>query len=208
MIPDYSEFAKEWEAAWNSHDLDRIMEHYAQDIVFRSRKAFAHMGIGELHGKMQLRAYWQAALDRQPDLRFRVEQVLGGHMMAVIVYRNHRDVCAAETLFFDAEGRVVRASACHDSWDMPNPYRIQVDLWVLPGKHAEFAVFEKTAFAAMARYGAHVLAVEKPQTGPDERHILEFPNELAFDAYRAGPEVAAASRARSECVARTEISKL
>ena len=29
-------FAEEWVAAWNARDLDRILAHYAPDIVFRA----------------------------------------------------------------------------------------------------------------------------------------------------------------------------
>ena len=29
---NHQEFAKEWIDAWNSHDLDRILAHYAEDI--------------------------------------------------------------------------------------------------------------------------------------------------------------------------------
>jgi ketosteroid isomerase-like protein len=115
MIPDYDDFAREWEAAWNAHDLDRIMAHYTDDIVFRSRKAVEHMGTGEMHGQTQLRAYWAAALKKQPDLRFEVQSVLGGYDMAVIVYRNNRGVLAAETLYFRADGLVERAAACHET---------------------------------------------------------------------------------------------
>ncbi|MBB5515471.1 ketosteroid isomerase-like protein [Rubricella aquisinus] len=114
MIPDYTLFARDWEAAWNAHDLDRIMAHYTDDIVFRSRKAIAHTGTGALRGKADLRRYWAAALNQQPDLRFRVQSVLGGHDMAVIVYLNHRDVLAAETLYFREDGLVEQAAACHD----------------------------------------------------------------------------------------------
>jgi ketosteroid isomerase-like protein len=29
-------FAEDWIAAWNAHDLDRVLSHYADDIVFLS----------------------------------------------------------------------------------------------------------------------------------------------------------------------------
>ncbi|SFI65186.1 YybH family protein [Albimonas pacifica] len=106
-------FAEDWEAAWNSHDLDRILAHYAPDVVFRSRKAAALVGSGEVRGLEALRAYWGAALARQPDLAFTVTQVYAGHGMLAIAYRNHRGVEALETLRLGPDGRVVEASACH-----------------------------------------------------------------------------------------------
>jgi ketosteroid isomerase-like protein len=107
------EFAGSWERGWNSHDLEIIMSHYRDDIVFRSRKAVPLVGHGEIVGKAALRTYWEAALARQPDLKFRVRDVLVGHQMLVIIYLNHRDVLAAETLYFDDDGKVYRAAACH-----------------------------------------------------------------------------------------------
>ena len=110
---DAHAFAAEWEAAWNAHDLDRIMGHYDKDVVFRSRKAVDTVGTGEVRGAAALRNYWARALQRQPDLRFQVQQVFAGHDMAVIIYTNHVGRTAAETLWFDANGRVTHASACH-----------------------------------------------------------------------------------------------
>ncbi|WP_300056412.1 nuclear transport factor 2 family protein [uncultured Roseobacter sp.] len=110
---DYDAFAEEWEAAWNAHDLDRILAHYSADVVFRSQKAMRLTGRGEIHGRDALRGYWAAALAQQPDLSFIVVDVLRGHGMVVILYRNQRDVLAAETLRFGPDGLVVEASACH-----------------------------------------------------------------------------------------------
>lgn len=106
-------FAQEWERGWNSHDLDAIMAHYRYDIVFRSRKAVPLTGAGELHGRVALRAYWGAALEQQPELHFSVQDVFKGHEILVISYTNHRAVLAAETLYFDAEGMIFQAAACH-----------------------------------------------------------------------------------------------
>lgn len=103
-----------WEEGWNSHDLDAIMSHYRDDVVFRSRKALSVVGQGEIVGKAALREYWAEALARQPDLRFHVQQVFAGHRMLVICYRNHRDVLAVEVLYFDDNKMVYQAAACHD----------------------------------------------------------------------------------------------
>ncbi|MEO9685666.1 MAG: nuclear transport factor 2 family protein [Tateyamaria sp.] len=110
---DFGAFAKAWEAAWNSHDLERILAHYSDDVIFRSHKAVQFVGNGELRGKAALRDYWGRALTAQPHLSFVVIDVLHGHGMLVITYRNHRDVLAAETLRFGTDGLIVEASACH-----------------------------------------------------------------------------------------------
>ncbi len=115
MTIDANAFARAWEEAWNSRDLDAILRHYRDDVVFRSRKAVPIVGTGEVHGKAALRAYWAKALERQPNLRFTVQDVFEGHEMLVITYVNQHGVLAAETLYFDASGLVFQAAACHRS---------------------------------------------------------------------------------------------
>ncbi len=112
---DYAAFAEAWEAAWNAHDLDRIMAHYSEDVVFRSQKAMSLVGRGEIVGRDALRAFWAKALERQPDLSFVVVDVFVGHAMMTLTYQNQRGVLAAETLRFGPEGLVVEAAACHRS---------------------------------------------------------------------------------------------
>ncbi|MEM9477411.1 MAG: nuclear transport factor 2 family protein [Pseudomonadota bacterium] len=114
-MQDANQFARVWEAGWNSHDLDRIMAHYRDDVVFRSLKALATVGEGELRGARALRAYWTKALARQPDLRFEVLGTFQGHNMIVILYANQIRTRATETLYFDAEGQVFQAAACHQT---------------------------------------------------------------------------------------------
>jgi ketosteroid isomerase-like protein len=113
MPIDAKAFAHAWEEAWNSRDLDAIMSHYRDDVVFRSRKAVPITGGGEVRGKAALRAYWSQALERQPDLRFAVQDVFVGHEMLVITYLNQHGILAAETLYFDQDGLVFQAAACH-----------------------------------------------------------------------------------------------
>lgn len=90
------------------------MAHYSDTVVFRSAKALDLVGHGELVGRAALEMYWRAALDRQPDLRFTVQDVFEGYDMIVLTYSNHMGRLAAETLRFGADGLVVEASACHE----------------------------------------------------------------------------------------------
>jgi len=48
------EFAAEWIAAWNSHDLDRILEHYSDDFEITTPMIKMAMGVdtGCLKGKV------------------------------------------------------------------------------------------------------------------------------------------------------------
>ena len=42
------DFAQEWIAAWNSHDLDRILSHYAEDVEVTSPLVEMIMGPGRV----------------------------------------------------------------------------------------------------------------------------------------------------------------
>ena len=73
MESGYAEhFAKEWIAAWNSHDLDRILGHYEDDFEMSSPviSSLAGEPSGKLRGKAAVGAYWAKALKEVPNLHF------------------------------------------------------------------------------------------------------------------------------------------
>ena len=112
---DLDAFAAEWIAAWNAHDLDRILSHYAEDIVFRSPVVRRRFGkdSGEVSGKAELRAYWSGAFaPGAPALRFELIGVLAGVDGGAIRYfSTTRDCEVVETFVFDDAGLVKRAAA-------------------------------------------------------------------------------------------------
>lgn len=110
-------FAEEWIAAWNERDLDRILSHYADKVVFRSPRIALVTGGATcvVRGIGALRAYWQQAFDRNPDLRFELERVYASKDAITIVYRNHRGQNAAETLIFNERGPVAEGLAAYAS---------------------------------------------------------------------------------------------
>jgi ketosteroid isomerase-like protein len=106
-------FGAEWIEAWNSHDLRRILSHYADDFEMRSPYIATITGEldGSLRGKAAVESYWRRALARFPDLRFELRDVFPGADSVVIRYRAVDSREAAEFLQFDEAGRVIRASA-------------------------------------------------------------------------------------------------
>lgn len=110
---DAQSFAQDWIAAWNSRDLEEILSHYSEDVVFHSPYAAKVTGDGLVTGKAALRSYWRVGLAANPDLRFTREAILGGQEALTIVYRNQRGVQVAETFAFNAEGKVRESFACY-----------------------------------------------------------------------------------------------
>lgn len=107
---DAGAFARDWAEAWNSHDLDRILAHYAADAVLISPIAAALLGRadGRVEGKGALRAYFGKGLAAYPDLRFTPRAVTRGVAGLAVVYGNQAGQIVAEVMEFDADGLVAR----------------------------------------------------------------------------------------------------
>jgi ketosteroid isomerase-like protein len=102
------ELAEEWYAAWNAHDLEGILSHYSDEVVFTS-PFVAKLGTdpdGRLRGKAALREYFALALERFPDLRFEPIALLTGARSMVLHYHSVEDRLAAELLVLGADGLV------------------------------------------------------------------------------------------------------
>jgi hypothetical protein len=90
-------------AAWNGHDIDAVLAHFHDDVVFTSpiaAQVVPESG-GTVRGKAALRAYWNAALKTMPDLHFDVVGVYQGESVVVINYRNQNGALVNEVLEFD-----------------------------------------------------------------------------------------------------------
>lgn len=105
------QFAASWKSAWNARDLERILEHYSDDIEFVSPFAAGLMGDSSVRGRESLRTYFARALDRFPDLQFSHLRVFPGENSLVLCYRSVNDLDAAETMVFDEQGLVRRVWA-------------------------------------------------------------------------------------------------
>ena len=117
MIPDAQAFAAAWIDAWNRHDLEDILSHYAPEIVFVSPAAPRITGdpSGRVVGKAALAKYWRAALEAVPDLRFELVSVLRGAEGLALRYRSSRTGReVVEVLSFDASGLAVAAAAYYE----------------------------------------------------------------------------------------------
>ena len=108
-------FARDWQEAWNAHDLPRILAHYAEDVVFRKVKAQAIAGDVTIRGRSALKSYWGEALARQPGLRSEIAQVFRGPGLMVIRYCNQHGTQTIEVLEFGPNGLMTAGAACHET---------------------------------------------------------------------------------------------
>jgi hypothetical protein len=110
---DAQRFALEWVESWNSHDLERILSHYSEDVEVTSPLIETVLGPGRfsVRGKKALRACWGPALERYPDLRFVLFRAYAGPNSLVLHYQSVQGLVAAECMELDADGAVRRVLA-------------------------------------------------------------------------------------------------
>jgi|SRR5664279_1516804 ketosteroid isomerase-like protein len=96
-------FVEQWLREWNAHDLEALLSHYSEDVVFTSPIAAQLLdgSDGIVHGKDELRDYWAEGLRRIPDLHFELVGYYVGVNTVVINYRNQRGGLVAEVLMFE-----------------------------------------------------------------------------------------------------------
>ena len=77
---DIEKFAHEWIEVWNSHDLEKILAHYSEDIEITTPMIKLAGGIdsGTLKGKKMVASYWKKALEKVPDLHFELIDITEG----------------------------------------------------------------------------------------------------------------------------------
>ncbi|MDV3127605.1 nuclear transport factor 2 family protein [Mycobacterium sp. 21AC1] len=103
--PDPQTFADSWVQAFNAHDVEAVLTHFHDDVVFTSPVAARVIpgSDGRVRGKAALRDYWMTALAGMPDLHFEVLDVYRGESVLVINYRNQRGGLVNEVLLFDGD---------------------------------------------------------------------------------------------------------
>jgi hypothetical protein len=102
-----------WVAAWNAHDLDLIMTHYEDDVELTSPVAAQLLGTsdGKVVGKASLKAYFRRGLETDPELHFRLTDVLCGVNSVVLYYINQKGTSTAEFMELSAMGKVAKVVA-------------------------------------------------------------------------------------------------
>jgi hypothetical protein len=97
------EFVDSWVQGWNARDVEQVLGHFDDDVVFTSPVAVQLLddSNGIIRGKTALREYWSEGLRRIPDLRFEVLGLYVGVSSLVINYRNQNGGLVNEVLIFD-----------------------------------------------------------------------------------------------------------
>lgn len=110
------EHADRWLEAWNAHDLDAILDLYAEEIDFASPTVAAFGGSkeGRLSGREELRAHFARGLERAPALAFTEEALLTGTGGYALVYRREDGARVVESVELNEKGEAIRARAFYE----------------------------------------------------------------------------------------------
>lgn len=69
-------FVDRWLSAWNSADIEAVLELWTDDLNFSSPLAQALTGAPTVTGREAAATYWSRALARAPAFRFELDTVL------------------------------------------------------------------------------------------------------------------------------------
>jgi len=90
-------------------------------------------------------------------------------------------------------------------------YLVAVTLYVRRGREGEFRDFEDKALAIGARHGCEVVRAARLSSeacdseAPYEFHLLSFPSEAAFSAFRADPDSRSLDEERARVITKVEV---
>jgi ketosteroid isomerase-like protein len=108
-------FAGEWVDAWNSHDLERILSLYSEDCTIESPmavKLYPQSG-GTVAGKNEVRKYWSIGLEKSPNLKFQLlEVLLGVNSLALYLFNTASQKKSIEVMSFDPFHKVCNTVVC------------------------------------------------------------------------------------------------
>ncbi len=106
--------ALEWIDAWNRHDIEAIMGHYADPPHHTSPLIVERLGRadGTIRTTSELRDYFQRGLASSPPLHFELLGAYPGVSSVAVHYRNHRGRTVIEVMHFNPAGKIT-ASVVH-----------------------------------------------------------------------------------------------
>jgi ketosteroid isomerase-like protein len=106
---------REWIAAFNSRDLERVLTLYSDEVEMTSDRIpeIAGEPSGTVHGKDALRAYFGKALTLIPNLHFTLIDTYVSPDSVLVFYQNERGKKICEYLRLDAAGKIRQGSANH-----------------------------------------------------------------------------------------------
>ncbi|MBS0647556.1 MAG: nuclear transport factor 2 family protein [Verrucomicrobia bacterium] len=105
-----TQFASQWLNAWNSHNIDRILEHYDNEVEFYSPliPLLKFNNEDVIRNKTELKMYFEIGLNAYPDLHFQLHHCFVGVNSIVIYYTSVNGRLAAEVFELNENYKAIR----------------------------------------------------------------------------------------------------
>jgi hypothetical protein len=107
-----TEFARDWVEAWNAHDIEKILSHYSDDFTIESPMAIKlyPQSKGTVIGKDEVRKYWTIGLERSPNLKFELlDLLIGVNSIGLHLFNTSSNKKSVELMSFNNENKVNKA---------------------------------------------------------------------------------------------------
>jgi hypothetical protein len=104
------QFAQEWIAAWNKHDITAILSHYNEELAFYSPliPVLNFNTSGVITSKADLEKYFEIGLAKFPELHFEFHNCFVGNNTVVIYYTSVNGKLCAEVFELNEAGKAVK----------------------------------------------------------------------------------------------------
>jgi len=113
---DARAFADRWISEWNRKDVEAVLAHFSESVVFTSPRAKAIVGSPRVEGKSVLREYWTKAIARIQTIHFTLDYVISDGDRISVVYIaeiDGRRMRCVEFMVFGDDGLVREGEAMH-----------------------------------------------------------------------------------------------
>ncbi len=100
--------ANHWITAWNSGNVEKILEHYAEDVVLYSAAAKRRWNAaeGKLVGKVAVGNHFRKAFDEIPEMKLEFMRILAGTEGVLLIYKRETGMMTADLVLFNENGKI------------------------------------------------------------------------------------------------------
>lgn len=105
-------FARDWIEAWNAHDIEKILSHYSEDFTIETPMAIKlyPQSQGIVIGKSEVRKYWTIGLERNPNLKFElIDLLIGVNSIGLHLFNTSSNKKSVELMSFNIDNKVDKA---------------------------------------------------------------------------------------------------
>ena len=110
---DVQRLAEDWIAAWNDHDLDRIISHYAENVTFEASTVVDRWDRedGRLIGRTEVQEQFRKGLELAPNLHFTLEAIFLAPSGYAVLYSRENGNRVVDRVVLNDEGLAAQVTA-------------------------------------------------------------------------------------------------